>query len=164
MLKADQLLNILVPQGQGDAFQTLPKGDFSDFWQVRGGVVTFLQAVIGDHATEMVEMVKADIAGKPLEDFRQIIIGAAEHGGTVEIPILTVIPSGIIELMLDKEHPAANPGRDADHRQIGQQKGFKADQGDESPVDDQEHEIKPHDALPDFFEGQRLANWKSLEK
>ena len=51
----------------------------------------------------MVDMVHPDIGGKPAQDVRQVIMGAAAQRRLVKIPALVMGPEGVLELVLDVE-------------------------------------------------------------
>src|SRR5471030_1853417 len=56
-------------------------------------------------------MVEPDIAGEPLEDFRQFIERAALEGGAGEIPVILTIPVHILKLMLHVKKPYSGSAR-----------------------------------------------------
>lgn len=63
-------------------FQALPKsegiGITAQDWVFHG---TLLKVVVWDAGTQVVYVVETDIAGEPLEEPRQFVIGAALDGG-----------------------------------------------------------------------------------
>ncbi len=54
-------------------------------------------------------MMETDIAGKPLQDFGQFVIGASLQGRQGVVPGIIIGPIGIFKLMLDEKQPC--PGR-----------------------------------------------------
>jgi len=69
----DQLLLGFVPQPIIEGFKAGKEGDGFYLLEQRVGLVTFLQIVVGNARTQMVNMMKADVAGEPLEDAGQLI-------------------------------------------------------------------------------------------
>jgi hypothetical protein len=55
----------------------------------------------------VVDVVVADVGGEPVQPPRQVVEGAAVDGGAVEVPLLAVVPVGLLELVLDVEQPDA---------------------------------------------------------
>ena len=53
----------------------------------------------------MMYVMVTDIAGKPVQHFRQIVVGATFHRRLVEAPLRMLPPVGVFELMLDVEEP-----------------------------------------------------------
>src|SRR5579863_1372640 len=68
-----QLLVLLVPQAKGEGLQTSDQGNWLDLREEFVRVVTLLQMVVGDERAQMVDMMKPDIARKPLQDSRQFV-------------------------------------------------------------------------------------------
>lgn len=77
--------------------------------------VDLFQAIIGDAGSQVVDVMVADVAGEPLQEFGQLVIRTALHGGADEVPLLIWFPVGVLELMLDIEKPDAYAGRDEEH-------------------------------------------------
>src|SRR5688500_5688886 len=53
----------------------------------------------------MMNVVKTDITGEPLENFRQFIEGTPFERGLGVVPVLATLPVNTLELMLDVEQP-----------------------------------------------------------
>ena len=73
MAKADQQLAALVPKRQPPASQALAQSDdLGDPIEFRGSVETVLKAVVGHPAAQVMHMVEADVARKPLQYGRKL--------------------------------------------------------------------------------------------
>ena len=70
----------------------------------------------------MVNVVKANIAGEPLQHSRQAVIRTAFEGGANEIPIVVRLPVCVLELMLNKKQPATNRRTKYHDREMNQEK------------------------------------------
>ena len=73
----------------------------------------------------MVNMVKANVAGEPLQDTRQSVVGAAFAGST-EIPFVVRLPVCMLILMLNIEEPATNRRTKSYDREVNQEKSRDA--------------------------------------
>ena len=69
----------------------------------------------------MVDMVHPDIGGKPAQDVRQVIMGAAAQRRLVKIPALVMGPESVLELVLDVKQPNANRTCEKRDRQLHKQ-------------------------------------------
>ncbi len=67
----------LIPQTVGSGFQAGAQGDRRHGLEKRLGLVAFLEVVIRNARAQVVDVVKADVAGEPLEHPRQLVIRAA---------------------------------------------------------------------------------------
>lgn len=65
-----------------------------------------MQAVVRNSAVQVVDVVKPDIGGEPLQDLRHHIVRAAVQRGGLQAPVIRFIPMRVLELMLDEEEPA----------------------------------------------------------
>jgi hypothetical protein len=75
----------------------------------------------------VVDVVKANVAGKPLQQRRQSVIRTAVAGRSDEVPLIVRSPVGLLELMLHEEQPAAEPrGKDYDW-QMDEEKSLDVD-------------------------------------
>ena len=66
--------------------------------------------------TEVVDMVKANTAAEPLQDFGQLIEGSAFQAGFDEAPFLGSFPIYTLKLMLDIKEPYSGCGSHPDYR------------------------------------------------
>ena len=69
--------------------------------------MNFFQEVVRYPWTKMMNMVKTDIARKPLQNARQLVIGAAINGRSHILPFVIMLVIRIFELMLNIEQPDA---------------------------------------------------------
>ncbi|MNN44053.1 hypothetical protein D3C81_1583260 [compost metagenome] len=83
----------------------------------------------------MMHMVKADVAGNPLQDLRQLIIGAPFHSGHDITPFLFMLKERILELMLYIKQPDPEKTGHEHDRQLHQQKSLPADSPDHCPIE-----------------------------
>src|SRR5271165_1322708 len=72
------------------------------------GIVAFLEPIIRDPRVYMVHVVKANIAGKPLEQARQAKIGGASERGRGKTPACIRAPLRMLKTVLDREQPDAD--------------------------------------------------------
>ena len=73
--KSDQHIAAFVPERQPPAAEALTKrDDLGQAIELRGGIHARLQPIVGNAAAQVMHMVEADIARKPLEDRRQLEI------------------------------------------------------------------------------------------
>src|SRR6185369_860724 len=100
-LEPNQLLPLLIPQLEVGAGEALEEGQAGDALHLGGLAVALLQAVVGDLAHQVVDVVVADVAGEPVHDRAEIVEGAAVGPGFVEVPARIFIPVGVFELVLD---------------------------------------------------------------
>ena len=70
---ADKPLFLLIPQSERERLQAREQRDWFDSLEQRLRFVTFFQMVIRNARTEMMNMVKSDVARKPLQHFGQFI-------------------------------------------------------------------------------------------
>ena len=117
---------------QGDGFHTIENCRF---------FMAFLEVIIRDHETEVVNMMKTDIPCEPLEERRQFKIGAALQGNGFGIPVFVVIPDHIFKLVLDIKHEYAGNGSEVHHRQLYQQILLPSDKITECRGNHQDAEI-----------------------
>jgi hypothetical protein len=79
----------------------------------------------------MMDMVDADIGGEPAQDPRQVIVRAAMEGAGVEVPLASLGPMGLLELVLDEEEPDADRTGDEGDRELHQKERADADGPDQ---------------------------------
>src|SRR5690348_17113609 len=90
--EGNQLPRALVPEHQAHAAETLPEREGGDLCQLGVLIEDPLQAVVGDPRVQMVDVVQADVAGCPLQNLGELVVGAAlERRGFVG-PAVVVLP------------------------------------------------------------------------
>ena len=73
-----------------------------------------LEVVIGNPCVEVVDVVQPDVAGKELQDLRQLEVGAAAQCGLPVAPVIGALPVGVFELVLNIKEP--DPDRAGEQR------------------------------------------------
>src|SRR5690348_3755768 len=147
--KSYQQAALLIPQRQPPTSHAFAERyPFRDAVQLRSEVETSLQAVIRNSAAQVMNMVQADIAAEPLQDGRQLEIGAAAERRGVEVPVSFLVPICVFELVLDVEQPISDPRSDDHHRQIGRKDGDNADQSHRETEGDGQSNVQRQDAAP----------------
>jgi len=68
MAVTDQLLVLFVPQPISGGFETGKQSDGFHLLEQRVGLMAFLQIVIWNARTQMVDVMEPDVAGEPLQD------------------------------------------------------------------------------------------------
>ena len=66
-----------------------------------------LEIIIRNARAQMMNMVETDVAGKPLQNLRQLVERATLQSGSREIPLVTALPVNPLELMLHVKQPPA---------------------------------------------------------
>ena len=70
---AHQAPPLLVPEPEGEGFETGKQRDGLHGLKQRLGAVTLFQMVVGNPRAEVMDVMKANVAGKPLEHFGQLV-------------------------------------------------------------------------------------------
>jgi len=83
--------------------------------------VASLQVVIGNAWAEIVDVMKADIPGDPLQYLRQPVVGAAAQSGCRVVPLVVAFPVNTFELMLDIEQPQTGCAGYGDRDRLNEQ-------------------------------------------
>src|SRR5580698_8595084 len=103
--KSDELMPLLVPESIGQGLETRQQRDGFDSPEVRVRLMTALEIVVRDARIQMMNMMEANIAGKPLQDPGELIKGTALQRRACIVPILASRPVHALELMLNVEEP-----------------------------------------------------------
>ena len=103
MAKADEDVALLVPQAKGEGMEARQQRDRLDRIEERVRLVAFLEMVVRNARAEVMNVMKPDIAGKPLQDSRQLVERASLQRRRRVVPILGARPIGAVELMLHVE-------------------------------------------------------------
>ena len=90
-------------------------------------VIAFGQVIVGDLRAQMMDMMKTDIPGEPLQEKRQFIEGTALQSRFYEFPAFVVVPVRWIKIVLDVEQPDPDRSTDQEDRQLHQKIGFPPD-------------------------------------
>ena len=107
--------------------------------------MAFLQMIIRDRRAEVMDVMKADVARKPLQYFRQLVEGTSFERSSAVIPVRTAFPMNIFELMLHVKQPhTRRPGNSHDN-QVKDQISFPAQREAESHSNQEYREVRPGD-------------------
>lgn len=68
MAEADEATVLFVPEPEVERFQASAQGQWFYVAKERVGIVASLQIVIRDAGTQVMDVVKADVPGEPLQD------------------------------------------------------------------------------------------------
>ena len=77
---------LFVPELQTRALEARPQSQTGRTLQQRTGFERRAQPIVRDVRRQMVDMVVTNIAGKPMQDLRQIIMGATCNRGLTVFP------------------------------------------------------------------------------
>jgi hypothetical protein len=160
LAKADQFLLLFIPQVEAQGFQAGAQGDRLDALKELMRVVALLQIIIGNARTQVMNMVKANVAREPLQNFRQFVERTALEGRRGEVPFARAFPVGVFKLVLDIEHPDADGAAHGGNRQLDEQVGFEAKKEAERRHHGENREIHPIDGMALAFVG--LGGGKTL--
>ena len=71
---------LFVPESERSTFQALEDSKGCHILKEWCFTMAFLKVIVGNFWTEMVNVMKADITGEPLNDPRQTVVGASLEG------------------------------------------------------------------------------------
>ena len=103
--ETDHLPVDFVPQPQFNGFKTAEKAKFWCLLEEGMREMTSLKIVVGNHRIEVVDVVIANVAREPLENFWEVVVAAAFHRSCRIIPLFTRGPIRVFELVLHVEQP-----------------------------------------------------------
>src|ERR1044072_2491269 len=112
MAEAHELAALFIEQPKTERAQTGQQRDRLYFLEERIGVVTALQIVIWNARAEVVNVVKANVAGEPLQDFREFVKRTSVQSRACEIQTQAALQINVLELMLHVKQPAPRPAGD----------------------------------------------------
>ena len=92
-------------------------------------------------------MVKANIAGEPLQDFWKFVEGTAIHAGFEEFPILMAFPISRVKIVLNIEQPYASTTSHEQKRQFNQNLGLPASVKNRPADNSEQSHIRPHHTI-----------------
>src|SRR5439155_7129846 len=98
---ADQLATLLVPESEGEGFETGKERDGLHALKQRLCFVALLQVIIGNPRTQMMNVVKPDVAGEPLHQLGQFVERTALQVPRSVITFPATFPIDPFNLMLD---------------------------------------------------------------
>ena len=91
-------------------------------------------------------MVQPDIAGYPLQDLRQLVVGGPLQGRRHGLPLLGARPARRVELVLDVEQPDAACSAQQHDGHLDQQVGLDPDSTCSGDEDTRDHSIRQDNA------------------
>jgi len=142
---ADELLTAFVPKAIGEGFEAGKERDGFDGLKERFGAVTFLEVIVRNRRAQVMDVMKADVAGKPLQDFWQLVEGASLERSRAVIPIGAAFPMNVFELVLDVKEPHARRASNADGNDLKDKISFPAERKAESNADEEYPEVGAED-------------------
>ena len=81
-------------------------------------MVAALQVVVRNAGVQVVNVMVADVARKPLENPWEVVVAASGHGSGRVVPILTGGPIRVLKLMLNIEQPETEKRSEGHHGQL----------------------------------------------
>src|SRR5579863_9658424 len=120
MVKAYEYLALLVPETKSERLEARQQRDRLDCLEVGIGVMTSFEMVVRNARTQVMNMMEADIAGEPLQEFGQFVKRAALERRRGVIPILGARPVSALELVLHIEEPKADGSGKSRHGELDQ--------------------------------------------
>ena len=115
MTVANKLSTLFVPKPEGERFKARKQSDWLYRLKQRFSFVALFQMIIRDAWAEMVNVVEADVAGKPLQYLGQFVERAAFERRCGVIPIPAAFPIDTLKLMLHVKKPHARRARSHCH-------------------------------------------------
>ena len=129
MTPIDQLARSLVPEPQAQRAETRPQCHRCNRREHRARRMAALEVVVRNPGTQVVDMVKPDIAREPLQDLWQAQERAALERGDGVVPVLGALPVGVLILVLHIKQPyAASAGAEHD-RALQDEVGHEPENG-----------------------------------
>ena len=143
LAETNQPVTLLIPEPEGEEFEAGEQRDGRHALEQRLRLVAPLQIVIGNLRAQMMNVMKPDVARKPLENPGQFVERAALQRRREIIPFLVPLPVNSFELMLHVKQP--HPGRAGHHydRQLDQQIRLEAENHAQPDGHSQNRQICP---------------------
>src|SRR6266508_1974235 len=124
---ADQLATLFIPKTKSERLEAREQRDGLDALKQRLRFVALLQVIIRNARTQMMNVMKPDVAGEPLQDLGQFVERTALQRRRGVIPFLGAFPVNSLELVLNIKQPHAGRAGDSHHHQLNQEVRFKAE-------------------------------------
>lgn len=164
--EGDHAFLLFVPKFVIHAFQALAKGQGGHV-AIEDGILfgAGRQVVVGYPGTQVVDVVKADVARQPLKQLGQAVIGTTLNGGKQVVPL--VFPGFVVflVLMLDVEEPEGDDAKTENDGNVYQQEFLPSQHPGQRQVegghDQVVQEVAPADFLPAFEAHERVAQGKA---
>src|SRR6266545_3165166 len=113
---AHQLATLFVPEPEGEGFKARKQRDRRHALKDRLGFVAFLEVIIGNPRTQMMDVMKPDVAGEPLQHHGQFVEGTTSQRRRGIIPFLAAFPVNSFELVLHIKQPHSGRAGHQEHR------------------------------------------------
>src|SRR5207249_10661076 len=97
---ADQLATLFIPESEGERFETGKQRDGLHALKQRLCFVALLQVIIGNPRTQMMNVVKPNVAREPLQHLGQFVERTAFQRRRRVIPCRATFPIDTLKLML----------------------------------------------------------------
>ena len=140
---ADESLILLVPKSVAESFQAAAKGDGFDAVEKRMSFVAAFEVIVRNARAEMVNVMEADVTGKPLEDFREFVERTALQCGCGVVPLVATLPIGVFKLMLHVKEPDTCGTGDGHHGELNEDVLFKTENPTERSDQSENSEVHP---------------------
>src|SRR6266404_2532821 len=88
-----------VPEAEGQRFEARKERNRLHRLEEGFGAMTLLQMIIRDARAQVMNVVKADVARKPLQHFRQLVKGASFQRRLAVVPAGAALPMSVFELV-----------------------------------------------------------------
>ena len=120
-----------------------------------------LEVVVGNHRVKVVNVVIANIAREPLEDFWEVVVTAAFHRCCSVVPLFTRGPVRVFKLVLHVEQPETETSGHRHHRELNKKPGTKAVDHAHTDAPARKSDVHDVDGLLLFLFG--FGIWESLK-
>ena len=124
--ETDHLPVDLIPQPQFDGFEAVKEAELGCLLEEGVREVTSLEVVVWNHRIEVVNVVIADVAREPLENFWKVVVAAAFHRCCRVVPLFAGSPVRIFELVLHVKQPETETSGYRHHDELNEKPGTKA--------------------------------------
>src|ERR1700683_4096619 len=107
MAEAHESLPLLIPESVGQGSEARHQRDRLYSLEVRVCPMTVFQMVIRNARTQVMDVMKSNITGEPLQYFGELIVGATTQRRVGVVPVLATRPIRALKLVLHVEKPHA---------------------------------------------------------
>ena len=122
--EAHHLLVLFIPEAEGQCLQAGEQCDRFHGLEQRYRLMAFLQVVVGNPRSQVMNVMKPYAAGEPLQDLGQLVEGTAFQRRCHVIPVLAALPVNTFKLVLDVKEPHTSGAGDDQNSQLEDQVGF----------------------------------------
>src|SRR6185437_16009448 len=111
---------VFIPKLHARAIEAGPKRESGCGLKLRAGLERGTQVIVRNARREVMDVMVADIAGKPMRDPRQVVVRASRERGSSRVPRLVPRPVRALERMLHVKKPYAQRAREHNRWQLNQ--------------------------------------------